>query len=199
MGFDYVRYWEDNYKRGGTSGSGSFGALAAFKAEVVNGIIAQNGVRRVIEFGCGDGNQLSLMHYPQYLGLDVSPSAVQMCANRYSADPSKSFMLYRPGAFANRGFMEADMTVCLDVLYHVTDEADYRNTLRDIFSPNPRIVVLYTRVTKEVGPQVVDTIQDRDVLRYLAEIGNYYVKEIIPQRYKELSSADFIIIRRSGS
>ncbi|QHW34049.1 class I SAM-dependent methyltransferase [Paenibacillus rhizovicinus] len=198
MGFDYIQYWEDNYKGGGTSGRGSFGELADFKAEVVNGVIAQYGLSRVVEFGCGDGNQLSLMHYPHYLGLDISPTAVQLCAEKYGRDATKSFMLYRPGAFFNRGFLETDLTVCLDVLYHITEEADYRATLRDLFSPKPRVVVIYTRITRQTEPQVVETIRDRDIFHYLAEFEDYYVHELIPQRYKDQSSADFIILRRAG-
>ncbi|NBD25800.1 class I SAM-dependent methyltransferase [Paenibacillus glycinis] len=198
MGFDYMAYWENNYKGGGTSGSGSIGELAAFKADVVNKLVAQYGIRRVMEFGCGDGHQLSLMQYPQYLGLDISPSAIRLCAEKYAVDGSKSFMLYRPGMFVNRGFVEADLTVCLDVLYHITDEDDYRATLRDLFSPRPRVVVLYTRLTRDNAPQVIETIQDRDVFHYLAAIQDYYVEEVIPQRHKELSSADFIILRRTS-
>ena len=109
----------------------------------MNKLVAQHGIRRVMEFGLRDGHQLSLMQYPQYLGLDISPSAVRLGAERYARDGSKSFMLYRPGMFVNRGFVEADLTVCLDVLYHITDEDDYRAMLRDLFSPRPRVVVLY--------------------------------------------------------
>ncbi|MBO7746128.1 hypothetical protein I8J29_18110 [Paenibacillus sp. MWE-103] len=198
MTFDYIRYWEDAYKGGATSGSGSFGDLAAFKAEVVNGLVARYNARRVVEFGCGDGNQLRLMRYPSYLGLDVSASAVRMCAERFASDESKSFMLYRPGLLVNRGFLEADMTVCLDVLYHITDEADYRATLKDLFGPRPEVVVLYTRLTRGDEPQVVETIRDRDVFHDLAAFQDYFVHEIIPQRFKAQSSADFIILRRGA-
>ncbi|WDH99000.1 hypothetical protein PUW24_09050 [Paenibacillus urinalis] len=72
MSFDYIGYWENTYKNGGNSGAGSYGMLAEFKAEVINRVIALHKLTRVIEFGCGDGNQLSYMDYKKYLGLDVS-------------------------------------------------------------------------------------------------------------------------------
>ncbi len=105
-------------------------------------------------------------------------------------------MLYRPRAFFNRGFLEVELTICLDVLYHITEEDDFLATLHDIFSTGPNVVVLYTRIARGTEPQVVETIKDRDIFRYLAAFPAYYVNEIIPQRHKELSSAAFIILRR---
>src|SRR5579864_6395854 len=69
-------YWDQRYAEGGTSGSGSYGEQAAFKAEILNGFVARHGIQSVIEFGCGDGNQLSLASYPSYVGLDVSRTAI---------------------------------------------------------------------------------------------------------------------------
>lgn len=53
--FDYKGYWEQTYQAGETSGRGSYGVLAEFKAEVVNGLIQRENIASIIEFGCGDG------------------------------------------------------------------------------------------------------------------------------------------------
>ncbi len=70
-------FWERNYQRGGTSGGGSYGELACGKADFLNAFVREHAVESVIEFGCGDGNQLSLAQYPSYIGLDVSRSAIE--------------------------------------------------------------------------------------------------------------------------
>ncbi len=44
---DYVSWWEEWYGTGGTSGPGSYGVLAEFKADVVNRFIAANDVQTV--------------------------------------------------------------------------------------------------------------------------------------------------------
>ena len=72
-------YWESRYRSGGNSGPGSFGELAGFKADVLNAFICSEGIKSVIEFGCGDGHQLSLARYPRYLGIDVSRFAIARC------------------------------------------------------------------------------------------------------------------------
>jgi len=82
-------YWESRYKKGGTSGAGSYAQFAEFKAEVLNEFVQANAVRSVIEFGCGDGNQLTLAHYPRYVGVDVSPAAVEKCRALFQADATK--------------------------------------------------------------------------------------------------------------
>ena len=68
-----IDYWENRYERGLTSGAGSYGRLAHFKAEVLNEYVNQNKILSVVEFGCGDGAQLSLAKYANYIGLDLSP------------------------------------------------------------------------------------------------------------------------------
>lgn len=194
--FDYKSYWETNYAQGGTSGSGSYGLLAQFKAEVINSLIGEHRLGRVIEFGCGDGNQLSLMNYKQYLGLDVAGSSVDICAKKFAGDRSKSFLLYDPRRFVNSQFLTCDLVVCLDVLYHITDYDDFRKTLDDIFSCQAAYVVLYTRITGSDEPSVVPTIRDRDILQHLQAYGDYEIERTVEQKYKELSSASFIILKR---
>lgn len=96
-------YLERRYADGGTSGAGSYRASAEVKAAFLNDFVRALGVGSVVEFGCGDGNQLSLADYPAYIGLDVSRSAIALCQRRFAADPTKSFFLYDGACFTDRG------------------------------------------------------------------------------------------------
>ena len=93
-----ARFWERLYSEGGTSGTGSVGRLARFKAEVIQRLLAEHSVASVAELGCGDGRQLALIEYPDYTGLDVAPAAVELCRARFGDDPRKRFVLYEPRA-----------------------------------------------------------------------------------------------------
>ncbi|MGD9858413.1 MAG: hypothetical protein AB7U20_26025 [Planctomycetaceae bacterium] len=53
-------YWVRRYRKGRNSGGGSYGRLAEFKAQVLNDLVREHRIQTVIEFGCGDGNQLAL-------------------------------------------------------------------------------------------------------------------------------------------
>ena len=140
-----VAYWERRYADGGTSGLGSYGELAQFKASVLNRFVVEHSIRSVIEFGCGDGNQLMLCHYPRYVGLDVSRSAITRCLKRFGNDSSKSFFWYDPQCFADRtGVFRADLAVSLDVLYHLVEDAVYEDYLRRLFAAADRWAVIYS-------------------------------------------------------
>lgn len=131
-------YWEDRYRDGGNSGSGSGGDNAIFKATFLNALVSDRGIRTVIEFGCGDGRQLALADYPDYLGLDVSPSALALCREKFDGDETKQFRLM-PCLAAKR-----ELALSLDVIYHLVEDDIYEEHLRAVFAAAIRLVVLYT-------------------------------------------------------
>ncbi len=138
-------YWERRYAGGGSSGSGSSGRLATFKADVLNEFVARNGVTSVIELGCGDGNQLARARYPRYLGLDVSPSTLAVCMQRFAGDATKSFVLCAPETFRDAArFLTADLAVSLDVVYHLVEDDVFEAYMRSLFAAATRFVAVYS-------------------------------------------------------
>lgn len=136
-------YWERRYRIGMTSGPGSTGELARFKADFLNGFVREHGVQTVIEFGCGDGTQLALAQYPRYLGIDVSPAAIELCRKRFIGDESKSFRLQQghSGLGQSEG---SDLTLSLDVIYHLLEDDVYATYLADLFGASRHWVVVYS-------------------------------------------------------
>lgn len=138
-----VKFWTSVYEAGGNSGEGSYGNLAVFKAEVINRFIKDHDVHSIIEFGCGDGNQLSLMAYPSYLGLDVAPGAINLCSNRFRDDNSKAFMLFDPKHFKSGLGLSADLTLSLDVIFHLIERESYELHLSQLFAGSRKWVIIY--------------------------------------------------------
>jgi len=138
-------FWEKNYQDGNTSGDGSYGLLARGKAEFLNNFVKENNISSIIEFGCGDGHQLSLAAYPRYIGLDVSRSAINLCKRRFSEDRNKSFFLYDGAFFVDRaGLFTADLALSLDVIYHLIEDAVFETYMAQLFSAGQRYVVVYS-------------------------------------------------------
>jgi hypothetical protein len=138
-------FWERNYARGATSGPGSYGKAADGKAQFLNEFVASHHVQSVIEFGCGDGNQLALARYPRYIGLDVSRHAIQMCMRRFARDSSKSFFLYDGTCYSDRaGIFSADAALSLDVIYHLIEDRVFETYMTHLFRAGQRYVVTYT-------------------------------------------------------
>ncbi len=195
---DYKKWWDEWYAHGQTSGPGSRGFLAQYKAEVINEFIRTHSIQSAIEFGCGDGYNLALISYPEYIGLDISPTSVRMCEQKFKNDPTKQFMHYIPASFVNKGFKTVDLVLCIDVLYHVLEEQDYVKTLDDIFSFNAPYVILYTTLTEKWNGGYAE-IFHRNVLTYLAKYCDYSYT-VIENKYKDVqggSSAAWIFLTRN--
>jgi SAM-dependent methyltransferase len=195
------QYWEARYAGEGTSGKGSYGKLAAFKAEVLNGLVAAEGVRRVVEFGCGDGAQLSLAEYPEYVGLDVSPTAVALCARRFAGDPTRSFFAYDPEHFVDTlGLFRADLSLSLDVVYHLVEDAAFERYMRHLFASGERFVVVYSSNTER--PALARHVRHRRFTDWVdAHAAGWTLREHIPNRYplsgRDGSFADFYVYERT--
>ena len=132
-------YWEGRYSAKGNSGAGSYGRLAEFKAEVVNGLVCSENIQTILEFGCGDGNQLALGNYPSYIGLDVSPKAIELCKEKFALDSTKSFFLA-----GESDAQSAELVLSLDVIFHLVEDAVFEKYMIDLFNASIKFVVIYS-------------------------------------------------------
>lgn len=76
--------WENRYKKDKNSGTGSYGVLCEYKAKFINKFIIDNNCKNVVEFGSGDGNQMSYFKVQQYIGIDISEYVINICKQKYS-------------------------------------------------------------------------------------------------------------------
>lgn len=195
------RYWEERYATGGHSGSGSYGKLAAFKAEVLNDFVERHQISSVIEFGCGDGNQLSLSRYPAYVGLDVSRLAIIRNIERNRSDPTKSFFLYDPDCWSDRTRrVTADLALSLDVLYHLIEDQVFEKHLEHLFDAAGHYVIVYSSDCDKVIPNSHE--RHRNFTSYVdRNMPDWRLVEKIDNRYPlstdvEGSPSDFYIFEK---
>lgn len=137
-----AKYWENRYRSGGNSGAGSYNNLADFKAQILNDFVSKNSISSVIEWGCGDGNQLLLSKYPQYIGIDVSKKAIKICKSKFKKDSTKKF--YWSGKKNFSFFQTADLTLSLDVIYHLIEDDVFECYMRQLFSSSNKYVIIYS-------------------------------------------------------
>ena len=193
------RYWEQRYVSGGDSGPGSYGKFALFKAEILNGFVAEHEVRSVIEFGCGDGNQLELAAYPAYLGLDVSDTAIARCRERFRGDPTKTFQLAQD--YDGR---RAELALSLDVIFHLVEDGVFERYMATLFQAATRFVIVYSSNRDEPTDEASMHVRHRRFTTWIdAHASDWSLKSHIPNRYPNLgdyrtgSFSDFYIYRRN--
>ena len=149
MEFDSAEYWRKRYESGGNSGAGSYGALADFKATALNHFVTQYGIESAVEYGSGDGNQLSLLRIPAYIGLDVSARAISDIRLRYQDDSSKSFIEYDPDDFLADQSVSADIALSMDVILHLTEDIRFEKYMKNLVASSRKYIGIFNTATEE--------------------------------------------------
>ena len=135
-------YWEERYKNGGNSGSGSYNRLAEFKAQVINNFVKENDIYSVIEWGCGDGNQLQYFNFPHYVGYDISKTVIEQIKTKYAEDKYKEFYWTGDVNFSND--RTAEMSMSLDVIYHLVEDTVFKKYMSDLFKSAKKYICIYS-------------------------------------------------------
>ncbi len=192
-------FWESLYQHGGNSGPGSYGRLAIFKAEVINEFCITHKIDSVIEWGCGDGNQLSLMNFSKYIGLDVSETAINRCKEIYAEDETKSFFLINDELFIAE---PSDLALSLDVIYHLVEDEIYEKYMSNLFDSSKKYVCVYA---SNYDTEQVGHVRHREFLPFVANrYPQFKLIKRIPNKYpydsaseNETSVSDFFFFERS--
>lgn len=195
-------YWERVYREGGTSGPGSYGRLARFKAEILNDFVRTRNIQTVIEFGCGDGAQLQLAEYPQYVGIDVANLSIERCSFLFAHDSTKRFYL-SDAIPENIG--KFDLALSLDVIYHLVENFVFDAYMRRLFELAKRYVVIYASDYDALTPAA--HVRHRKFTDWIRkDAPDWRADGFIPNRYpfepnhsEETSHADFYFYARRHS
>lgn len=172
-------YWTERYDSGGNSGDGSYRELAEFKAEILNEFVLQNGIKTVIEYGCGDGNQLKLAKYPSYTGFDVSSRAVSICKEGFLHDPTKTFLM-----MDDYSSETAELTLSLDVIYHLIEDSVFTDHMYRLFDSSERFVAIYASDTDENSEDQAAHVKHRNFTRWVTnKRPEWELMRHIPNRY----------------
>lgn len=172
-------YWESRYARGGCSGPGSYGKLAIFKATFINKFLDKHAIDHVIEFGCGDGNQIQLIDYPSYTGFDVSQTSIDMCRSKFSADRTKSFkMLYEYNQ------ERADLALSLDVIFHLVEDHVFEAHMQNLFEAAKRYVIIYSSNVDDDQVQSTPHVRHRRFTEWVSSnCDRWNLSSRIPNKY----------------
>lgn len=133
------KYWEQRYMEGGDSGAGSFGKLAAYKSDYINNLVREFSIESVVEWGCGNGQQLKSFNISDYTGIDISPTAIAQCQEQFAQDADKRFLELKQA-----GDVEAELSMSLDVLYHLIEDKAYHKHLKQVFDSAQKYVLIYS-------------------------------------------------------
>lgn len=198
---DSGNFWNDLYKNNGNSGTGSYHRLAEFKAEIVNKFLQEKNIVTAIEFGCGDGNQLSLINYNYYVGVDVSAVIIDKNKKIHDQNSKRSFYctLTERDKYINESY---DLSISMDVIFHLIEDDVFSEYMEDLFNVSNKYVIIYSSNHEEYTrwPE----FRHRSFIGYIQKhIIGWKLVEFIPNRYPYImgqeettSTSDFYIFKK---
>jgi SAM-dependent methyltransferase len=122
------------------SGVGSRGENLSYKSSLLQTLGIETS-QSILDVGCGDLEVIKNLHLPNYLGVDVSPQAIEVARQKR---PDLKFVLFERH---NSGRLpSADTVICLEVLIHQSTFKDYRRLIELLVqkTKNKLIVSGYT-------------------------------------------------------
>lgn len=139
--FNSALYWKKRYGCGGTSGAGSYGRLADYKAKFINNLVDELSIQSVVEFGSGDGNQASLFEFDNYLGVDAVPQVVEKCSKRFF---DRETWAFKTIDHYEQSYEISDLGMSLDVIYHLVEDEVFEEYMSRLFGSARRFVLIYS-------------------------------------------------------
>lgn len=178
-------YWEARWRNradrgdwGRGAGKGSEGALLDWKAALVEEKVAEFQARSLLDLGCGDGMLAAKVRVREYVGLDVSVSAIELASSR-GLPARYRFHVLPPrtpvGLF--------DYAVSMDVVQHLIEDGVYLWHLRQLFVAARKAVSIYTPdvcPAQRTAPHVLRRSVSLDVPEYFP---GWTLHESVPPRW----------------
>ncbi|MGE5317665.1 MAG: class I SAM-dependent methyltransferase [Chloroflexota bacterium] len=146
-GFNSAIYWEKRYAEGGNSGAGSSGELQLFKGLEIRNFIRNHPINTIIDWGCGDGQQLQAIlskdfHFTHYTGIDVSKTAIEKCKNLpFNINDYMDYFTFIT-AEEYKG-ERADLGLSLDVIYHLVEDCVFEAYMKQLCDSADRYLIIY--------------------------------------------------------
>lgn len=143
--------------------------------EVARRLAAPHRGGRLLDYGCGDGTFVAMVHgdFSETVGLDVDPRQLAECEARLGHLPGVRFGLTR--TLADGAIGAWDVVTCMEVLEHCLEDERRRviDELARAVAPGGRVVI---SVPIEIGPSVAGKQLFR-ALAGLRRLGDYEYRE----------------------
>ena len=140
-------YWNSRYSSTNARGSGSQGANLLYKVEMLQTVMRDFGIRRILDIGCGDAAYLKSLRYQSYTGVDISKVVVERNLEHFNHLSSATFLTLDD--FIKEPFQDYDLVISSEVIFCLRkrDLAKHVGLLDDIRS---QYILIFSHVRKSV-------------------------------------------------
>lgn len=130
--------WETHYAEGGKSGDPvDYNLARDWKYFLLDKYYRKN-IDTIIDVGCGD-LQFWRDNLPyKYTGIDISQTVIDRHKKKH---PDQKFICSDASKFVD---VHANVVICFDMLWHIIDDDDYINILKNIKRYSNKYIYIYT-------------------------------------------------------
>lgn len=131
-------YWDSRYDSGRSSGSGSVDEYREWKWRLIDKYVP-DAASDIVDLGCGDRSFWRDRTPVKYAGIDFSEVIIRRNQAQW---PDLKFICARGEEY--QAGLSARVVICMDVLFHVMDDAAYEQILKNIASYSTEWIFVYT-------------------------------------------------------
>lgn len=132
---------------------------------------------------------MSYLNVQNYTGVDISEHIINICKQKYNHLKNKNFLTY---AEYYKMTCKFDLSLSLDVIYHLVDDNIYKKYMNDLFNSTNKFVIIYsTNYQEKYNNSHVYSRKFTDYINLKFPQAKLLSHESNP--YSEKSSADFFV------
>jgi cyclopropane fatty-acyl-phospholipid synthase-like methyltransferase len=146
-----------------------------------------------LELGCGDGNQLALANYPNYVGIDISETVINKCKKNFSKEKNKAFYTLIDFETIKEENV-FDLSLSLDVIYHLVEDKVFDLHMKTLFYSSQYVIIFSTNFSDYFYPK--QHVKNRKFTDWIHKnISNYELIEKI-RNENRFSKVDFYVYKK---
>jgi len=143
MNFDSFEYWENRYKSDPKYFGKDWDERIKIRANTLNKFIKKYKIKKVFDYGCGDGRQSQYTIVENYFGVDISSDAIKGCKK---LNPEKQFYLAKKNDKNLKDLLKIfkpDLSLSFSVISHLIEDEIFEEYMENLFC-SEKFVIIYS-------------------------------------------------------
>ncbi len=200
---DMKGFWDQHYRDGRGSGSGSVGVIRAWKWSIINECVLGGGhiLDDVIDVGCGDLVFWRDTFPAKYTGIDISEYQIEKNMLHPNYKQYMKFICAPAEIYISMD--KSPVVLCMDVLQHILDDSAFKLIIYNLTQYSSKWIFIHAWTKNPWKHQVTDGVYQTyrnfndytDIIenegfklinRYSSDLGEHWVSTLFVFRKEEL-------------
>jgi SAM-dependent methyltransferase len=140
-------YWNSRYSLTNARGSGSQGINLFYKVQMIESVLRDFGIKRILDIGCGDAAYLDNLRCESYTGVDISKVVVESNLKHFNHLSSASFLTLEE--FIQGPVQDYDLVISSEVIFCLKKK-DLLTHIQLLDSVRVQHILIFSHVRKSV-------------------------------------------------